>query len=74
MEGGIKISKPTNPRKQEIVDYVAREIAHHKAREIERFTSPEELERMFDISYSAIMNYLRNSSILLKKEVIENFI
>ncbi len=47
-----------NPRRQEIVDYVVREIELHRTGEIERFTDLSELGERFNISVSSIKDYL----------------
>ncbi|MBT4135510.1 hypothetical protein HOD75_03490 [archaeon] len=52
-----------NPRKQEIINYVAIEIAQHRDGELDVFTSTEELTNLFGIKSRSLNEYIKNSSI-----------
>jgi len=56
------MGKP-NPRRQEIVDYVAREIAQHRAGKIDSFTTMGELAERYVVPKSRIHKYLIGSFI-----------
>ncbi len=60
--GWNKMAKP-NPSKQEIIDYVQREIEQHRKGEVERFTLTPTLTEMFSVNRKTIYRYLRLSQI-----------